>query len=125
MHQNSVFILAIESSCDDTAAAVLHNDKVLSNVVANQLIHNEFGGVVPELASRAHQQNIVPVIDAALKKANVTKEQLSAVAFTQGPGLMGSLLVGGSFAKIYGNRAGNSTHCCKPHASPYSRPLHR
>lgn len=94
-----VFILAIESSCDDTAAAVLENDKVLSNVVANQLIHNEFGGVVPELASRAHQQNIVPVIDAALKKANISKKQLSAVAFTQGPGLMGSLLVGSSFAK--------------------------
>ena len=94
-----VFILAIESSCDDTAAAVLENDKVLSNVVANQLIHNEFGGVVPELASRAHQQNIVPVIDAALKKANITKEQLSTIAFTQGPGLMGSLLVGSSFAK--------------------------
>lgn len=99
MHQKDVFILAIESSCDDTAAAVLLNDKVLSNVVANQLIHNEYGGVVPELASRAHQQNIVPVIDAALKKANVNKEQLSAIAFTQGPGLMGSLLVGSSFAK--------------------------
>ena len=86
-----VYILAIESSCDDTAAAVLCNDKVLSNVVANQLIHNQYGGVVPELASRAHQQNIVPVIDAALKKANIQKEQLSAIAFTQGPGLMGSL----------------------------------
>lgn len=94
-----VFILAIESSCDDTAAAVLCNDKVLSNVVANQLIHTQYGGVVPELASRAHQQNIVPVIDAALKKANIKKEQLSAIAFTQGPGLMGSLLVGSSFAK--------------------------
>ncbi len=94
-----VYILAIESSCDDTAAAVLCNDKVLSNVVANQLIHNQYGGVVPELASRAHQQNIVPVIDAALKKANIKKEQLSAIAFTQGPGLMGSLLVGSSFAK--------------------------
>ena len=94
-----VYILAIESSCDDTAAAVLCNDKVLSNVVANQLIHNQYGGVVPELASRAHQQNIVPVIDAALKKANILKEQLSAIAFTQGPGLMGSLLVGSSFAK--------------------------
>lgn len=94
-----VYILAIESSCDDTAAAVLCNDKVLSNVVANQLIHNQYGGVVPELASRAHQQNIVPVIDAALKKANIQKEQLSAIAFTQGPGLMGSLLVGSSFAK--------------------------
>nr|WP_315184652.1 tRNA (adenosine(37)-N6)-threonylcarbamoyltransferase complex transferase subunit TsaD [uncultured Flavobacterium sp.] len=99
MQNPEVFILAIESSCDDTAAAVLHNDKVLSNVVANQLIHNQYGGVVPELASRAHQQNIVPVIDAALRKANIQKEQLSAIAFTQGPGLMGSLLVGSSFAK--------------------------
>ena len=99
MQHQAVFILAIESSCDDTAAAVLQNDKVLSNVVANQLIHNEYGGVVPELASRAHQQNIVPVIDAALRRANVKKEQLSAIAFTQGPGLMGSLLVGSSFAK--------------------------
>jgi N6-L-threonylcarbamoyladenine synthase len=99
MQNSEVFILAIESSCDDTAAAVLHNDEVLSNVVANQLIHNQYGGVVPELASRAHQQNIVPVIDAALRKANITKEKLSAIAFTQGPGLMGSLLVGSSFAK--------------------------
>ncbi|WP_418263089.1 tRNA (adenosine(37)-N6)-threonylcarbamoyltransferase complex transferase subunit TsaD [Flavobacterium faecale] len=99
MQNSEVFILAIESSCDDTAAAVLHNDKVLSNVVANQLIHTQYGGVVPELASRAHQQNIVPVIDTALKKANIQKEQLSAIAFTQGPGLMGSLLVGSSFAK--------------------------
>ncbi|MFN7099794.1 MAG: tRNA (adenosine(37)-N6)-threonylcarbamoyltransferase complex transferase subunit TsaD [Flavobacterium sp.] len=99
MQNPEVFILAIESSCDDTAAAILHNDKVLANVVANQLIHNQYGGVVPELASRAHQQNIVPVVDAALRKANIQKEQLSAIAFTQGPGLMGSLLVGGSFAK--------------------------
>ena len=99
MQNPEVFILAIESSCDDTAAAILHNDKVLSNVVANQLIHTQYGGVVPELASRAHQQNIVPVIDAALRKANITKDQLTAIAFTQGPGLMGSLLVGSSFAK--------------------------
>jgi N6-L-threonylcarbamoyladenine synthase len=99
MNHKEVFILAIESSCDDTAAAVLCNNKVLSNVVARQSIHEEYGGVVPELASRAHQQNIVPVIDMALKKANVTKNQLSAIAFTQGPGLMGSLLVGTSFAK--------------------------
>ena len=99
MQNPKVFILAIESSCDDTAAAVLQNDKVLSNVVANQLIHTQYGGVVPELASRAHQQNIVPVVDAALRKANIQKEQLSAIAFTQGPGLMGSLLVGSSFAK--------------------------
>ena len=99
MSNKPVYILAIESSCDDTAAAILLNDKVLSNIVANQLIHNQYGGVVPELASRAHQQNIVPVIDAALRKANIQKEQLTAIAFTQGPGLMGSLLVGGSFAK--------------------------
>lgn len=99
MHKKDVYILAIESSCDDTAAAVLCNNRVLSNVVANQMIHNQYGGVVPELASRAHQQNIVPVIDAAIKKAQINKEQLSAIAFTQGPGLMGSLLVGSSFAK--------------------------
>ena len=99
MNNKPIYILAIESSCDDTAAAILENDKVLSNIVANQLIHNQYGGVVPELASRAHQQNIVPVVDAALRKANIQKEQLTAIAFTQGPGLMGSLLVGGSFAK--------------------------
>jgi N6-L-threonylcarbamoyladenine synthase len=99
MSNNDVFILAIESSCDDTAAAVLKNNKVLSNVVAGQKIHEEYGGVVPELASRAHQQNIVPVIDMALKKANINRNSLTAIAFTQGPGLMGSLLVGTSFAK--------------------------
>lgn len=99
MVSNDVFILAIESSCDDTAAAVLKNNKVLSNVVAGQKIHEQYGGVVPELASRAHQQNIVPVIDVALKNAKISKNQLSAIAFTQGPGLMGSLLVGSSFAK--------------------------
>jgi len=99
MPTNSTYILAIESSCDDTSAAVLVDNKVLSNVVARQEIHEEYGGVVPELASRAHQQNIVPVVDIALKKAGITKEQLHAIAFTQGPGLMGSLLVGGSFAK--------------------------
>ncbi len=99
MQNQTVFILSIESSCDDTAAAVLQNDKVLSNVVANQDIHTQYGGVVPELASRAHQQNIVPVVALALEKANVSKNQLSAIAFTQGPGLMGSLLVGSSFAK--------------------------
>ncbi|MGY6650326.1 tRNA (adenosine(37)-N6)-threonylcarbamoyltransferase complex transferase subunit TsaD [Wenyingzhuangia sp. IMCC45574] len=93
------YILAIESSCDDTSAAVICNEEILSNIVANQEIHAKYGGVVPELASRAHQQNIVPVVDIALKKANITKEQLSAIAFTQGPGLMGSLLVGASFAK--------------------------
>ncbi|ESU24796.1 O-sialoglycoprotein endopeptidase [Flavobacterium enshiense DK69] len=99
MTNQPIYILAIESSCDDTAAAVLENDKVLSNIVARQAIHEEYGGVVPELASRAHQQNIVPVIDVALKKANIDKSQLSGIAFTQGPGLMGSLLVGSSFAK--------------------------
>ena len=99
MTDKPVFILALESSCDDTAAAVLQNGKVLSNVVANQDVHIQYGGVVPELASRAHQQNIVPVVEAALRKAGVEKEQLSAIGFTQGPGLMGSLLVGSSFAK--------------------------
>ena len=93
------FILGIESSCDDTSAAVLCNKKVLSNVVATQDIHREYGGVVPELASRAHQQNIVPVVHQALAKANIDKKDLSAIAFTKGPGLMGSLLVGTSFAK--------------------------
>jgi N6-L-threonylcarbamoyladenine synthase len=99
MNTQNIYTLAIESSCDDTSAAVLCNDKVLSNVVARQTIHEEYGGVVPELASRAHQQNIVPVVDVALKKAGITKNQLNCIAFTQGPGLMGSLLVGGSFAK--------------------------
>jgi len=99
MSSQNIYILGIESSCDDTSAAILCNDIVLSNVVASQKIHEEFGGVVPELASRAHQQNIVPVVHQALQKANITKEQLHAVAFTRGPGLMGSLLVGTSFAK--------------------------
>jgi len=99
MAEQNIFILGIESSCDDTSAAVIHNGKVLSNVVASQNIHEAYGGVVPELASRAHQQNIVPVVHQALKKAGITKDQLSAVAFTRGPGLMGSLLVGTSFAK--------------------------
>jgi N6-L-threonylcarbamoyladenine synthase len=99
MSPQNIYILGIESSCDDTAASVIHNGRILSNVIANQKIHEEYGGVVPELASRAHQQNIVPVITQALKKANITKEQLNAIAFTRGPGLMGSLLVGTSFAK--------------------------
>ena len=97
--EKPTYILAIESSCDDTGAAVLCNEKVLSNVVAKQEIHEAYGGVIPELASRAHQQNIVPTVDVALKKAGITLKDLSAIAFTQGPGLMGSLLVGGSFAK--------------------------
>ncbi len=99
MSSKPTYILAIESSCDDTSAAIMADNKVLSNIVARQEIHEEYGGVVPELASRAHQQNIVPVVDVAIKKAGITKEDLSAIAFTQGPGLMGSLLVGGSFAK--------------------------
>ncbi|GAA4810897.1 tRNA (adenosine(37)-N6)-threonylcarbamoyltransferase complex transferase subunit TsaD [Litoribaculum gwangyangense] len=99
MSSQNIYILGIESSCDDTAASVILNGRILSNVVANQKIHEEFGGVVPELASRAHQQNIVPVVHQALKKANISKEQLHAIAFTRGPGLMGSLLVGTSFAK--------------------------
>ncbi len=94
-----VYILGIESSCDDTAAAVMENEFIRSNITANQEIHKLYGGVVPELASRAHQQNIIPVIDAAVKKANISKNQLSAIAFTRGPGLLGSLLVGISFAK--------------------------
>ena len=93
------YILAIESSCDDTSAAVMQGTVLLSNVTASQDVHMTYGGVVPELASRAHQQNILPVVDTALKKAGITKEQLSAVAFTRGPGLMGSLLVGVNFAK--------------------------
>src|SRR5690554_8135007 len=99
--QTGTYILGIESSCDDTAAAVIHNGRVLSNIVASQKIHEQYGGVVPELASRAHQQNIVPVVHQALQKANIDKKQLSAIAFTRGPGLMGSLLVGTSFLKSF------------------------
>lgn len=94
-----MYILAIESSCDDTSAAVLKDGILLSNVTASQAVHEEYGGVVPELASRAHQQNIVPVVDTAIKRAGITKADLNAIAFTRGPGLMGSLLVGVSFAK--------------------------
>ncbi len=95
----SIIILGIESSCDDTAAAVIKDGYLLSNLIANQKIHESYGGVVPELASRAHQQNIVPVIDQAIKTAGITADQINAIAFTIGPGLMGSLLVGASFAK--------------------------
>ncbi len=95
------YILAIESSCDDTSAAIIENNKILANVIANQQMHENFGGVVPELASRAHQQNIIPVVNTALIKANIKKEQLDAIAFTKGPGLLGSLLVGSSFAKSF------------------------
>ena len=94
-------ILGIESSCDDTCAAILQGQKILSNIVANQDVHAIYGGVVPELASRAHQQNIIPVVDAAIKKAKIKKEDITAIAFTKGPGLLGSLLVGSSFAKSF------------------------
>lgn len=96
---NEKYLLAIESSCDETSAAVCCNEKILSNVIANQSVHAAYGGVVPELASRAHQKNIVPVVSAALKQAGIATSQLAAIAFTQGPGLLGSLLVGSSFAK--------------------------
>ena len=97
--EKDIYILGIESSCDDTSAAVLKDGVLLSNVTASQAVHEAYGGVVPELASRAHQENVVPVVAEAIKQAGITKEQLSAVAFTRGPGLMGSLLVGVSFAK--------------------------
>lgn len=99
MKKENIYILGIESSCDDTSAAILCNDQILSNIVADQKIHTEYGGVVPELASRAHQQNIVPVVHQAIAKAGIHKDDLDAIAFTRGPGLMGSLLVGTSFAK--------------------------
>lgn len=104
--EREAYILAIESSCDDTSAAVLRGRVLLSNVTASQKVHEAYGGVVPELASRAHQQNVVPVVDQALRQAGITKEQLSAVAFTRGPGLMGSLLVGVSFAKGFARSLG-------------------
>lgn len=94
-----ITILGIESSCDDTSAAVIRNTTLLSNVIASQAVHMKYGGVIPELASRAHQQNIVPVVDTALKEAGVAPDELDAIAFTRGPGLLGSLLVGVSFAK--------------------------
>lgn len=102
----SITILGIESSCDDTSAAVVRNEVILSNVVAGQKVHEEYGGVVPELASRAHQQNIIPVVDRAIARAGISKDEISAVAFTRGPGLLGSLLVGTSFAKGFSLAAG-------------------
>ena len=101
MNIHPVYILGIESSCDDTSAAVTHDDKLLTNVIAGQRVHEAYGGVVPELASRAHQQNIIPVVNDALHKAKLDKHQLHAIAFTRGPGLIGSLLVGTSFAKSF------------------------
>ena len=99
-------ILAIESSCDDTSAAVLRDDTLLSNVIASQKVHEQYGGVVPELASRAHEKNIIPVVDGAIREAGIRKEEIDAVAFTRGPGLMGSLMVGVSFAKSFGQALG-------------------
>jgi len=104
--KDDIIILGIESSCDDTSAAIVCNNVILSNVVAGQKVHEEFGGVVPELASRAHQQNIIPVVDRAIARAGIEKKDISAVAFTRGPGLLGSLLVGASFAKGFTLAAG-------------------
>ncbi|SFT38373.1 O-sialoglycoprotein endopeptidase [Lishizhenia tianjinensis] len=101
MKDKEIIILGIESSCDDTSAAVLRNEEILSNEIAGQRVHQEYGGVVPELASRAHQQNIIPVVDTAIKKAGIKKEDIDAIAFTRGPGLLGSLIVGTSFAKSF------------------------
>ncbi|WPR73441.1 tRNA (adenosine(37)-N6)-threonylcarbamoyltransferase complex transferase subunit TsaD [Algoriphagus sp. NG3] len=101
MGTNDIFILAIESSCDETSAAVIADGKVLNNIVATQSVHEKYGGVVPELASRAHQENLIPVVLEAIVSSGISKDQLSAVAFTRGPGLMGSLLVGVSFAKAF------------------------
>lgn len=101
-----ITILGIESSCDDTSAAIIHDGVILSNVVAGQKVHEEYGGVVPELASRAHQQNIIPVVDLAIRRAGISKTEISAVAFTRGPGLLGSLLVGTSFAKGFALASG-------------------
>lgn len=101
MVKKDTIILGIESSCDDTSAAILKNTAILSNIIAGQKIHEEYGGVVPELASRAHQQNIIPVVDTAIKKAGINKEDIDAIAFTKGPGLLGSLVVGTSFSKAF------------------------
>ena len=101
MNDKDIIILGIESSCDDTSAAVLKDEHILSNLIAGQKVHESYGGVVPELASRAHQQNIVPVVDQAIKEAGITKNDITAVAFTRGPGLLGSLIVGTSFAKSF------------------------
>lgn len=104
--KQKIYILGIESSCDDTAAAVSCNELVLSSEIAGQTVHKEYGGIVPELASRAHLQNIIPVVDLAIRKAGIISSDVSAVAFTQGPGLLGSLLVGTSFAKGFSLAAG-------------------
>ena len=102
MSNKDIYILGIESSCDDTSAAVLKNDSVLSNIIANQSIHKKYGGVVPELASRAHLSNIIPVVESAIIESGISLNDISAIAFTRGPGLMGSLIVGTEFAKSIG-----------------------
>ncbi|MDD4777640.1 MAG: tRNA (adenosine(37)-N6)-threonylcarbamoyltransferase complex transferase subunit TsaD [Fermentimonas sp.] len=129
-----ITILGIESSCDDTSAAVIRDGVILSNVIASQVVHERYGGVVPELASRAHQQNIIPVVHDALKQAEVSKEEISAVAFTRGPGLLGSLLVGTSFAKGFSSalnipmievnhlQAHVMAHFIKEHKSDHNQP---
>lgn len=124
MSDHPITILAIESSCDDTSAAVMQDGVLLSNVTASQAVHEAYGGVVPELASRAHQQNIVPVVDQALKKANVKKSDLSAIAVTLGPGLMGSLLVGVSFAKGMAMALGIPPDRSQPPAGTHPRAFH-
>jgi N6-L-threonylcarbamoyladenine synthase len=105
-NKKDIIILGIESSCDDTSAAVIKNGCLLSNIIASQKVHEAYGGVVPELASRAHQQNIVPVVDQAMKQAGINRDEISAIAYTRGPGLLGSLLVGSSFAKGFSLAAG-------------------
>jgi N6-L-threonylcarbamoyladenine synthase len=101
LRQKVTIILGIESSCDDTSAAVIKNEEILSNIIASQDVHKQYGGVVPELASRAHQQNIIPVVDQAIKKAGISLDDIDAIAFTKGPGLLGSLVVGTSFSKAF------------------------
>ncbi len=130
----STIILGIESSCDDTSAAILRDEVILSNVIASQEVHRQYGGVVPELASRAHQQNIIPVVEKAIKDAGIRKEEISAIAFTRGPGLMGSLLVGTSFAKGFALSTGIPlidvnhlqahvlAHFIKKHPEDYNQP---
>jgi len=107
----SITILGIESSCDDTSSSVIRDGVMLSNEIASQAVHEAYGGVVPELASRAHQQNIIPVVSEAIKRAGIDKSQIDAIAFTRGPGLMGSLLVGTSFAKGFSAALGIPTTC--------------
>ena len=109
MNKN-IIILGIESSCDDTSAAIISNQYMLSNIISTQDVHREYGGVVPELASREHQKNIIPVVDLAIKRAKIKKEDISAIAFTKGPGLLGSLIVGSSFAKSFALFSALSKH---------------